>query len=54
MKEHQHNLNGSWFYSDSYNDLPLLLEADNPIVVDADDRLLTYAKEHSWQIMSLR
>jgi len=54
MKEHQHNLKGSWFYSDSYNDLPLLLEADNPIVVDADDRLLEYAKEHDWQIMSLR
>jgi len=53
---HQQNLNlhGSWFYSDSHNDLPLLLEAENPVAVDADEKLLEYARQHNWHIMSLR
>ncbi len=54
MEQHQQSLAGSWFYSDSYNDLPLLLEAENPVVVDADDRLLQHAQQHKWPIMSLR
>ena len=54
MTEHNLDLKGSWFYSDSHNDLPLLLEADNPVAVDADEKLLEYAKQHNWKIMSLR
>jgi len=54
MKENKHTLQGSWFYSDSYNDLPLLLEAEHPVAVDADERLLNHAKLNSWSIMSLR
>jgi len=54
MQEHQLNLKGSWFYSDSHNDLPLLLEAENPVVVDADEQLLEYAQKHNWKIISLR
>jgi len=54
MKEQNLNLKGSWFYSDSHNDLPLLLEAENPVVVDADEKLLKYAEQYNWPIMTLR
>jgi len=53
MQEHHFDLKGSWFYSDSHNDLPLLLEAENPVAVDADEQLLEYAKHHNWKIISL-
>jgi len=54
MNEHKMNMQGSWFYSDSHNDLPLLKEADHPVAVDADEQLLSYAREQGWQIISLR
>lgn len=54
MQQHNHNLKDSWFYSDSYNDLPLLLEADHPVVVDGDEKLLAYAQQHKWKTLSLR
>jgi len=54
MNEHKLNLKGSWFYSDSHNDLPLLLEAENPVAVDADEQLLKHAQQHDWKIISLR
>jgi len=54
MQQQNLNLNGSWFYSDSHNDLPLLLEAENPVAVDADETLLKYARQHNWPIISLR
>ena len=44
----------SYFYSDSYNDLPLLKLVTHPIVVDADMRLLAYAKQQHWKSISLR
>ena len=54
MQEHKLDMKGSWFYSDSHNDLPLLLEADHPVAVDADDKLLAHANAAGWQVMSLR
>lgn len=42
---------GSWFYSDSYNDLPLLLEVDQPVCVAPDAKLLDHAKAHHWPII---
>jgi len=54
MQEHGLNMQGSWFYSDSHNDLPLLKEVDHPIAVDADEQLLEYAETQGWKIMSLR
>jgi len=47
-------LEGSYFYSDSHNDLPLLKIVDNPIAVDADEKLSHYAAKHNWPIISLR
>jgi len=54
MQEHGLSMQGSWFYSDSHNDLPLLKEVDYPVAVDADEQLLNYARSQGWKIMSLR
>lgn len=50
----QHSLEGSFFYSDSHNDIPLLELVETPIVVDGDDQLLAHAATKSWQCISLR
>ena len=47
-------LEGSYFYSDSHNDLPLLEMVDHPIAVDADEKLAAIAQDRDWKIMSLR
>ncbi len=47
------NLNGSYFYSDSINDLALLEQVDNPITVHPDDRLRAIAEERGWKIIDL-
>lgn len=44
----------SFFYSDSHNDLPLMKLVDNPVAVDADDKLKAYAEAHGWPVISLR
>jgi len=48
------NLEGSHFYSDSHNDLPLLEVVSHPVAVDPDDKLRAVAKERGWQVISLR
>lgn len=47
-------LAGSYFYSDSHNDLPLLNMVEHPIAVDSDPKLLAIAKQYGWQTISLR
>lgn len=47
-------LAGSYFYSDSHNDLPLLQLVENPIAVDPDEKLRAFALSKNWEIMSLR
>ncbi len=54
LKEHGCDLNGSWFYSDSYNDLPLLERVTHPIAVDADKKLIQHAHKRGWPLISLR
>ena len=54
LLEHNQSLEGSYFYSDSHNDLPLLELVEQPIVVDADDKLLAIAKQRDWKVLSLR
>jgi len=49
-----HTLEGSYFYSDSRNDLPLLEVVENPVAVDADETLTQIATERGWPVMSLR
>lgn len=48
------NLTGSYFYSDSYNDLPLLEIVSHPVTVDADERLIQYSQTRAWDCISLR
>jgi len=48
------NLAGSYFYSDSHNDLPLLERVENPIAVDPDETLYKEASSRNWSIISLR
>ena len=48
------NLEGSYFYSDSHNDLPLLEQVAHPIAVDPDDQLRIIAQERNWKIESFR
>lgn len=48
------DLEGSWFYSDSHNDLPLLNAVSHPVAVDPDEILRRHAQTHGWQVISLR
>ncbi|NRF69058.1 HAD-IB family hydrolase [Aquincola sp. S2] len=43
----------STLYSDSINDLPLLLAVRHPVVVDPDPRLAAEAAERGWPVISL-
>jgi HAD superfamily hydrolase (TIGR01490 family) len=54
LRGHGENLGGSWFYSDSHNDIPLLERVDNPVAVDPDEALADHAAARDWPIISLR
>jgi HAD superfamily hydrolase (TIGR01490 family) len=54
LKNSNHSLNNSYFYSDSINDLPLLEQVSIPIVVNPDDKLSIVAQSRNWQILDLR
>ncbi|MBC8519351.1 MAG: HAD family hydrolase [Gammaproteobacteria bacterium] len=54
LKQQDVTMDGSCFYSDSHNDLPLLKIVDNPVAVDPDNILMDTAKEREWPIISLR
>ncbi len=54
LHQNQASLVGSWFYSDSHNDLPLLEQVEHPVAVDPDDRLRSHARQLGWPIISLR
>ncbi|MCU7858867.1 MAG: HAD-IB family hydrolase [Candidatus Thiodiazotropha sp. (ex Lucinoma kastoroae)] len=53
LKEQQQDLRGSFFYSDSHNDLPLLESVENPVAVDPDETLTKIATERNWPILQL-
>ncbi|MBT9613353.1 MAG: HAD family hydrolase [Burkholderiales bacterium] len=44
----------SWFYSDSHNDLFLMERVTDPIAVDPDPQLTDAARARGWPVMSLR
>ncbi|WP_447955871.1 histidinol-phosphatase [Vreelandella sp. EE7] len=54
LETQDHTLDGTWFYSDSHNDLALLEQVEHPVAVDPDDTLRQIAEERQWRIMSLR
>jgi len=48
------DMQGSSFYSDSHNDIPLLERVDHPVAVDPDESLQRHALQHGWPVISLR
>ena len=54
LESTSHDLEGSTFYSDSHNDLPLLEQVTTPIAVDPDEELKAIALERNWEIRSFR
>ena len=49
-----YDLSSATFYSDSFNDLPLLQKVETAIVVDGDDKLIEQAKNNDWECISFR
>ena len=43
----------TWFYSDSFNDLPLLSQVSDPVAVDPDGTLLAHAEVSGWPVLTL-
>jgi len=54
MEQEGESLEGSYFYSDSHNDLPLLKIVEHPIIVDGDKTLLEYGEAMGWESISVR
>ena len=54
LNDQGQTMEGSYFYSDSHNDLPLLEQVTYPIAVDADEKLSAIAINRSWQQISFR
>lgn len=54
LNENGLDLEGSYFYSDSINDLALLEQVDHPVAVHPDDELEAIARARNWQIIDLR
>ena len=51
IEKHGGSMQDSIFYSDSYNDLPLLKVASTAIAVTPDDKLRAHAHKFHWQII---
>jgi HAD superfamily hydrolase (TIGR01490 family) len=54
VKVNGYDLSSATFYSDSFNDLPLLQKVETAIVVDGDDKLIEQAKNNDWKCISFR
>ncbi len=50
--EHDIDLDASWFYTDSYSDLPMLERVGERRVVNPDTRLRRHARRQGWDIQS--
>lgn len=54
VDENNFDLSKASFYSDSFNDLPLLEKVKNPVIVDGDDKLVEIGKNRDWDCVSFR
>ncbi len=54
VKENNFDLSEATFYSDSFNDLPLLEKVKHPIIVDGDDKLKGIGNNNNWKCISFR
>ena len=50
MARRQLDLSQSWFYTDSYTDMPMLERVGNQVVVNPDPRLRRIAKRRGWPV----
>jgi HAD superfamily hydrolase (TIGR01490 family) len=48
--EHTIDLGSSWFYTDSYSDLPMLQRVGRQVVVNPDPRLRRFARRVGWAV----
>ncbi|MEK6770497.1 MAG: HAD family hydrolase [Pseudomonadota bacterium] len=53
LEHSRETLAGSWFYSDSHNDLPLLELVDHPVAVNPDEVLRREAAARRWPVLAL-
>jgi len=53
LRQNNASLAGSYFYSDSFNDLPLMEVVEHVIAVDPDEKLAKIAKQRAWKVISL-
>lgn len=54
LNQNDFNLEGSYFYSDSHNDLPLLEQVTHPVAVNPDETLEEHANANLWPVLDLR
>ncbi len=52
-KDHGHDLDNCFAYSDSYSDVPMLSVVGNPAAVNPDTRLALLAKAYGWPVLTL-
>jgi HAD superfamily hydrolase (TIGR01490 family) len=50
-EQHGISLKDSYFYTDSFSDLPMLLMVGHPRIVNPDPKLRRYAEKAKWQIL---
>jgi HAD superfamily hydrolase (TIGR01490 family) len=49
-RSHNLNVDASWFYTDSYTDLPMLERVTHRVAVNPDPRLRRTARSRGWQV----
>lgn len=54
VNDNNFDLSQASFYSDSFNDLPLLEKVKTPVIVDGDDKLVEIGKNRDWDCVSFR
>lgn len=54
VETRQASLSGSWGYSDSHNDVPILSMVEHAVAVSPDAQLRRIAKQNGWEIMDGR
>ena len=54
VDDNNFDLSRASFYSDSFNDLPLLEKVKTPVIVDGDDKLVEIGKNRDWDCVSFR
>tara|TARA_Y100000741_G_scaffold358419_1_gene337561 strand:+ start:368 stop:1021 length:654 start_codon:yes stop_codon:yes gene_type:complete len=54
VNDNNFDLSKASFYSDSFNDLPLLEKVKTPVIVDGDDKLVEIGKNRDWDCVSFR